>query len=75
MSEAPRTPEEQPIPISPGDLSPEALRNVLVDLVSRGEPDEMSIDRRCDQLLQALQRGKAQLLFDPVEETIFLKPR
>lgn len=75
MSQEPRAPEEQPIPISPSDLSPEALRNVLEDLVSRGEPDEMSIDRRCEQLLSALKQGKAQLLFDPVEETIYLKPR
>jgi uncharacterized protein YheU (UPF0270 family) len=65
--------QPQPVVIDWQDLSPEALRNVLEDLVSRGEPDEMAIDARCDQLLQAIKKGKTGLYFDPVDETIFIR--
>ncbi len=54
-------------------LSTEALRGVLVDLVTRGEPDEVSIERRCDQLLAAIKAGKQTLYFDSNEEQIFLQ--
>ncbi len=64
---------EQPVAIDPNDLSPEALRNVLEDLVTRGEPDEVDIDTRCRQLLSAIKAGKTRLFFDPAEETIFLR--
>lgn len=72
MSDSP-TPTEA-VPIDWKDLSPEALRNVLEDLVSRGEPDEVSMDARCQQLLSALKEGKTRLYFDTVEETVFLRP-
>lgn len=55
------------------ELSAEALRGVLVDLVTRGEPDEMSVDRRCEQLLEALKQGKQCLYFDSKEEQIFVR--
>jgi uncharacterized protein YheU (UPF0270 family) len=55
------------------DLSPTALRNVLEDLVSRGEPDEMALETRCQQLMAAIKQGKTQLYFDPSEEAIFLR--
>lgn len=54
------------------ELSPEALKNILEDLVTRGEPDEISVATRCNQLLAALKQGRTQLYFDPVEETMFL---
>jgi uncharacterized protein YheU (UPF0270 family) len=55
-------------------LSPEALRNILEDLVSRGEPDEFDMDTRCRQLLEAIKAGKARIFFDLQEETVFLRP-
>lgn len=64
---------QEPVVIDPGDLSPEALRNVLEDIVTRGEPDEVDIDTRCRQLLSAIKSGKTRLFFDPVEETIFVR--
>lgn len=70
-----RPPEAEPVPISWEDLPPETLRNVLEDLVTRGEPDEVSVEDRCRQLLSAIKQGKTRLLFDPLEETIFLQPR
>lgn len=64
---------QEPVVIDPSDLSPEALRSVLEDLVTRGEPDEMDIETRCRQLLTAIKSGKTKLMFDPVEETIFVR--
>lgn len=64
---------EAAIAIDWQDLSPEALDNVLVDLVTRGEPDEMDIKTRCAQLLRALKAGKTRLYFEPSEEAIFLR--
>lgn len=55
------------------DLSSEALDNILVELVTRGEPDEMDIKTRCAQLLSALKAGKTRLYFDQGEEAIFLR--
>ena len=66
-------PGVEPVEVDWKDLSPEALRNVLEDLVSRGEPDEMSITARCDQLLRALRQGKTKLYFDVLEEAVFLR--
>ncbi len=54
-------------------LPSETLHNVIEDLVTRGEPDEMDIETRRHQLLQALKAGLTHLYFDPVEETIFLR--
>jgi uncharacterized protein YheU (UPF0270 family) len=66
-------PSHQTIAVDWKDLSPVALRNVLEDLVSRGEPDEMALELRCQQLLTAIKQGKTRLYFDPIEETIFLR--
>ncbi len=64
---------ERSIAIDWRDLSSEALDNVLQDLVTRGEPDEIDIETRCRQLLSALKAGKVCLYFDQLEETIFLR--
>lgn len=55
------------------DLSSEALENILEDLVTRGEPDEMDLETRRRQLLAALKNGQTRLYFDQSEETIFLR--
>lgn len=65
--------QDNSIPIDWRDLSPEALENILEDLVTRGEPDEMAIESRSRQLLAALKSGQTRLYFDQVEETIFLR--
>lgn len=74
-AEPPAGPQAEPVAISWEDLPARTLRNVLEDLVSRGEPDEVSMDTRCQQLLAALKEGKTRLFFDPIEETVFLHPR
>ncbi len=66
-------PESDPVLIEWEKLSSDALQGVLEELVSRGEPDEMSLATRCDQLREALARKKAELYFDPTEETVFLR--
>lgn len=67
------TEQDHSIAIDWRDLSPEALDNVLQDLVTRGEPDEIDIETRCRQLLTALKAGKTVLYFDQLEEAIFLR--
>ncbi len=67
------TQSDQSILIDWRDLSEEALENVLQDLVTRGEPDEVDIKTRCHQLLSALKAGKTRLYFDPNEEAVFLR--
>ncbi len=63
-----------PQPIDHQLLSAEALRGVLEEIVTRGEPDETPIDARCHQLVEALRRGEIQLFWDPLEETVYLRP-
>lgn len=72
MSEAGEKAPESVV-IEWSDLSPETLRSVLEDLVTRGEPDEVDLETRCQQLLRAIKAGKTKLLFDPAEETIFVR--
>lgn len=69
MSQSP-SPEEA-VPVDWRELEPDTLRRVLEDLVTRGEPDETALDRRCHQLQRALEEGRAQLFFDPHQETVF----
>ena len=66
-------PELEPVLIEWEKLSSVALQGVLEELVSRGEPDEVALATRCDQLKKALAAKKADLYFDPIEETVFLK--
>lgn len=70
-----RESEDEAVLIPWQELSPEALDNILEDLVTRGEPDEISVATRCSQLLSALRHGRTELYFHPIEESIFLRNR
>ena len=67
--------EQQPaVEIPHEQLSPEALRGVIESYVLRegteyGERD-VSLDTKVDQVLRQIERGEAQIVFDPNSETI-----
>lgn len=63
---------EHVTPIDWQSLSSEALQGVLEEIVTRGEPDEMSMSKRCEQLLKALKSKKLALYFDAQAETVFV---
>jgi uncharacterized protein len=56
------------------ELSADALRGVLESFVLREGTDygerEVSLERKVAQVLQQLERGEAQIVFDPELESI-----
>lgn len=65
---------EPPIVVPHEQLSPDALRGVIEAFVLRegteyGERD-VSLDVKVAQVLRQLQRGEAQIVFDPASEEI-----
>jgi len=77
----PPEPEQpaEPVEIPPAALSPEALRGVVEAFVLREGTDygarEFSHEEKVAQLLAALERGEARILFDPATESVTLRPR
>jgi uncharacterized protein YheU (UPF0270 family) len=69
--------QQQPaVEIPYEQLSPEALRGVVESFVLRegteyGERD-VSLDTKVAQVIRQIERGEAQILFDPNTETIDL---
>ncbi len=64
----------EPVVIPHTELSEDALRGVLESFVLRegteyGERD-FSLDQKVAQVIRQLQRGEAQIVFDPGSETV-----
>ena len=70
-----RDTDQQPaVEVPHEQLSPEALRGVIESFVLRegteyGERD-VPLDTKIGQVLRQIERGEAQILFDPNTETI-----
>jgi uncharacterized protein len=64
----------QPVVVPHRELSPEALRGVVEAFVLREGTDygarEFSLDEKVIHVLSQLDRGEAQVLFDPDSETV-----
>jgi uncharacterized protein YheU (UPF0270 family) len=64
----------EPIVIPYRDLSETALRGVLESFVLREGTDygarEITMDQKVAQVLRQLERGEAQIVFDPVVESV-----
>ena len=64
----------EPIVIPHRELSPDALRGVMESFVLREGTDygerEVSLDHKVAQVLQQLERGEAQIIFDATLQTI-----
>ena len=65
--------ERRGIELSPDDLSPEALRGLIEEFVTRDGTDygavERSVEEKIAQVTAQLTSGEARLVFDPETET------
>jgi uncharacterized protein YheU (UPF0270 family) len=80
-------PDESPAADEPSEavevphqfLSPDALRGVIEAFVLREGTDygarEFTHEEKVRQVLDGLQRGEVQILFDPGTETVTLRPK
>ncbi len=61
------------VELSPDDLSPEALRGLVEEFVTRNGTDygdvERSVDEKIAQVTAQLASGEARIVFDPEAET------
>lgn len=68
------TENQPPVHVAPDDLSPETLRAVIESFVLREGtdygPQERTLDDKVAQVLAQLRRREAQIVFDPVSETV-----
>jgi uncharacterized protein YheU (UPF0270 family) len=66
------------VELSPDDLSPETLRRLVEEFVTRDGTDygsvERNVEEKIDQVLVQLRSGEARLVFDPETETANIAP-
>ena len=66
------------VELSPDDLSPEALRGLVEEFVTRDGTDygavERGIEEKIARVLAQLRSGEARLVFDPETETANIAP-
>jgi uncharacterized protein YheU (UPF0270 family) len=66
------------VEIPHGLLSPEALQGVLESVVLREGTDygevELTFEQKVAQLRNAVERGEARIMFDPVTGTVTVLP-
>jgi uncharacterized protein YheU (UPF0270 family) len=68
---------QEPVPIPHRELSPAALRGVIESFVLREGTDygerEVSLEQKVAHVLGQLERGDAQVLFDPDTESVQIR--
>ncbi len=66
------------VELSPDDLSPEALRGLVEEFVTRDGTDygavERGVEEKIAQVLAQRRSGEARLVFDPETETANIAP-
>ena len=66
------------VELCPDQLSPDALRGVVEEYVSREGTDyghaEWSLEEKVRRVLQQLDRGEARIVFDPERESVSIVP-
>ncbi len=71
-------PEPQLIEVPVGELAPETLQALVETFVLREGTDygvrEVSLASKVAQVLRQLQRGEARIVFDPVTESVDIRP-
>ncbi len=67
------------VELSPDDLSPEALRGLVEEFVTRNGTDygdvERSVDEKIAQVTAQLASGEARIVFDPKADTATIVTR
>ncbi len=67
-------PQQEPIAIPPGQLSPQALRGVIEAFVLREGTDygerEFSLEQKIAHVAAQIEAGEAQIWFDPNSNSI-----
>ncbi len=70
---------QAPVPVPLAALSPEILRSVIESVILREGTDyglrELSLDEKVRRILQQLQQGRAQIVFDPNADSVTIVPR
>jgi hypothetical protein len=68
---------ERVIEVAASDLSPEALRGLAEEFVTRESTDygasEKSFEEKVDEVMRQLRDGSAKIVFDPENSTIQLR--
>lgn len=69
----------EPVRVPHSELSPDVLRAVIESFVLREGTDygehEASLDQKVGAVMRQLVRGEAQILFDPVTESVAIVTR
>ena len=72
-----REPSE-PVPVPHGELAADLLRAVIESFVLREGTDygekELSLDHKVERVMRQLERGEAQIMFDPDTESVAIVP-
>ena len=73
-----RTEETPGVELVPGDLSPDALRGLVEEFVTRDGTDygaeERSVEEKVGRVLAQLVSGEARIVFDPETGTANIVP-
>jgi uncharacterized protein YheU (UPF0270 family) len=68
----------EPVVVPHAELSPAALRGVVESFVLREGTDygerDVAFAVKVDQVVRQLERGEAQILFDPVTQSVAIVP-
>lgn len=71
--------DQTPVAIPHTELSPEALRGVVESFVLREGTEygerEYTLEEKLAQVMQQLERGEAQIMFDPVSNSVAIVER
>ncbi len=71
--------KEEGVEIPMERISPEALRNLVEEFVTREWSDladaDFSLDSKVEQVLKQLREGKAKIVYDLVSKTCNIIPR
>jgi uncharacterized protein len=67
---------QEPVPIPYGELSSDALRGVIESFVLREGTDygerDYSLEQKVAHVVRQLERGEAQIMFDPNTESVHI---
>ena len=74
-----RAEPQPPVAIPHGELSTEALRGVVESFVLREGTDygarEFTLEQKIAHVVAQIERGEAQIMFDPNTESVSIVPR